>query len=503
VRAGRLVGVVQANLHRNSLDAAGFLPSMLLRVTALAALVCAVPGAAVATADAARKPPPYVSGLRCVPATAKGCKYQARARIGGQVQLRGNRFYSGMRVTFRWSTGALATTLQRKRSGWVAKVPVGTAPGKVAVSVRDRARRRSNARHVRITPALLPTPKRAPGNGELPLVFRGNGIWIWQLPKSERGDLAAIAAKAQTTGLATVFVKSADGVNVWRQFTPELVAGLHALGLRVCGWQYVYGSNPAGEAAAAATAAAKGADCFVIDAESEYQGRYGAAQTYINALRGAVGEQYPIGLSSFPYVHYHPRLPYSVFLGPGGAQANLPQIYWKTIGTTVATASARTMMHNRIYGTAIAPLGQAYNAPATTDLAAFRQIWASYGAKGMSWWSWQASSPATWAKLAEPDPVPGLIADPGWPSLALKAKGDQVIWLQQHLASFDPAVPIDGVLGASTQAGIRALQAARGLPVTGATDAPTWKALLVLPLRAVDWTGASARAVAAAWHSGA
>ena len=200
-------------------------------------------------------------------------------------------------------------------------------------------------------------------------------------------------------------------------------------------------------------------------------------------------------------MQYHPRLPYSVFLGPGGAQANLPQIYWKTIGTTVATASARTMMHNRIYGTAIAPLGQAYNRPATADLAAFRQIWASYGAKGVSWWSWQASSPATWTKLSEPDPVPSLVADPGWPALALKAKGDQVIWLQQHLSSFDPAVPIDGVLGAGTQAGIRALQAARGLPVTGSTDAATWKALLALPMRAVDWTGASARSTIAALRS--
>ncbi|HZO37408.1 MAG TPA: peptidoglycan-binding domain-containing protein [Solirubrobacteraceae bacterium] len=477
---------------------------MSFRVSALAALALVVPAGVTATrAQAAHKPAPYLSGLRCVPATAKGCGTEARARIGGQVQLRGNRLYSGMRVTFRWSTGALATTLQHKRSGWIAKVPVGTAPGKVAVTVRDRARRRSNARHVRVTVALLPTPKNVvAGNGELPLAFRGNGMWIWELPKSERGDVAAIAAKAHATGIATVFVKSADGAKVWSQFTPQLVAELHALGLKVCAWQYVYGSNPSGEAAAAATAAAKGADCFVIDAESEYQGRYGAAQTYINALRAAVGEAYPIGLSSFPYVHYHPRLPYSVFLGPGGAQANLPQVYWKTIGTTVQTASARTMMHNRIYGTALAPLGQAYSAPATTDLTAFRQIWASYGAKGLSWWSWQASSAATWTTLAEPDPVPGLIADAGWPALALKSKGDQVIWLQQHLASFDPAVPIDGTFGVSTQAAVRALQAARGLPVTGGTDAATWKALLELPLQAVDWTGASARSAAAVRRSG-
>ena len=477
---------------------------MPFRITALVALALAASvGATEATAEAAPKPAPYISGLRCVPATAKGCTSEARARVGGQVQLRGHRLYAGMRVTFRWPAGALATTLQHKRAGWIAKVPVGTALGKVAVTVRDRSRRRSNARHVRVTVTVLPTAKRSAGSGELPTAFRGNGMWIWELPKSEHGDVAAIAAKAHATGIATVFVKSADGVNVWSQFTSTLVATLHAQGLRVCAWQYVYGSSPAAEAAAAATAAAKGADCFVIDAESQYEGRYGAAQTYINALRNAVGEDFPIGLSSFPYVQYHQRLPYSVFLGPGGAQANLPQIYWKTIGTSVATASARTMMQNRIYGTAIAPLGQAYNAPATADLEGFRQIWTSYGAQGMSWWSWQASSATTWKTLAEPDPVPGLIADAGWPALALKAKGDQVIWLQQHLASFDPSVPIDGTLGAGTQAGIRALQAAHGLPATGSTDVATWKALLALPMRAVDWTGASARATVAAWRRGA
>jgi Putative peptidoglycan binding domain len=472
---------------------------MLLRVTAVVLALGAVLGAGTtASASAARTPAPYISGVRCVPAARKACRFEVRASIGSQVQLRGHRLYSGMRVTFRWPSGALATTLRHKRSGWIAKVPAGTALGKVAVTVRDRARRRSNARHVRVTVQLLAPVPGQTGPGELPTAFRGNGMWIWELPKSERGDVLAIAAKAKAKGIGTVFIKSADGVRVWSQFTPELVAGLRAQGLRVCAWQYVYGSNPAGEAAAAAKAVTNGADCFVIDAESEYQGRYGAAQTYINSLRAAVGEDYPLGLSSFPYVQYHPRLPYSVFLGPGGAQANVPQIYWKTIGTTVAIASARTMMYNRIYGAALAPLGQAYNAPAPTDIEAFRRIWLGYGARGMSWWSWQASSAATWTTLAEPDPVSSLIADPGWPQLALKAKGDQVIWLQQHLASFDPSVPIDGTLGVSTQAAIRALQASRGLPATGATDASTWNALLALPIRAVDWTGAAAGARAAA-----
>jgi hypothetical protein len=42
-----------------------------------------------------------------------------------------------------------------------------------------------------------------------------------------------------------------------------------------------------------------GVDCFVIDAEAEYEGRYAAAQRYITALRAAVGKDFPIALSSF------------------------------------------------------------------------------------------------------------------------------------------------------------------------------------------------------------
>ena len=147
---------------------------------------------------------------------------------------------------------------------------------------------------------------------------------------------------------------------------------MHANGLRACAWQFVYGDDPLGEAALGADAVAAGADCLVIDAETRYEGKYAQAQQYMSALRGAVGPTYPLGLTSFPYVDYHPKLPYSVFLGPGGAQANLPQVYWRDIGATVDAASGHTLAHNRIYGVAIAPLGQTYQNPPPEELARFR-----------------------------------------------------------------------------------------------------------------------------------
>ena len=62
-------------------------------------------------------------------------------------------------------------------------------------------------------------------------------------------SVASIIAQAHAADVTTVFVKSSDGAsNYWSQFSPQLVQELHAGGLKVCAWQYVYGSNPAGEA---------------------------------------------------------------------------------------------------------------------------------------------------------------------------------------------------------------------------------------------------------------
>ena len=60
---------------------------------------------------------------------------------------------------------------------------------------------------------------------------------------------------------------------------------LHAHGLRVCAWQYVYGNHPITEAYVGAAAVKAGANCLVIDAESEYEGKYVSAQAYITRLR--------------------------------------------------------------------------------------------------------------------------------------------------------------------------------------------------------------------------
>jgi peptidoglycan hydrolase-like protein with peptidoglycan-binding domain len=459
----------------------------LARRTSLAVAVLAL-GAAVLppAAQATHRPRPHVRQIRCVPAGKAACKTTPTAVIGDQIRFVGVGLYHGMRVSFRWPKGTINTRMKTSgRAFWVF-VPAGTRAGTVSVVLRDGRGRRSNVVHIKVkAPPKPPGPPAGPP-GALPAAFSGSGMWIWQLPKSEGGDPAAIAARAHATGISTVFIKSADGTTVWSQFTPALVQALHADGLRACAWQYVYGKDPTGEAAAAATAVTDGADCLVIDAETEYGGRYAQAQQYLFALRTQIGPDYPLGLTSFPYVDYHSSVPYSVFLGPGGAQANLPQVYWKAIGNTVDAVSAHTLAHNRIYGVPIAPLGQSYDNPPPADIERFAGIWKAYGSLGVSYWSWQATGQPAWDAIATPV-TPVAQPDPGWPGLGKGDKGDEVVWLQQHLKSYDPALAVDGGFGSATEQALRGFQGANGLPVTGTADAATWQALLKLPLQPVSW----------------
>jgi hypothetical protein len=348
---------------------------------------------------------------------------------------------------------------------------------------------------------VVSPPKRQPNGGSPPVgpsAFDGSGMWIWYLSKSEGGDPAAIAAQAGAHGVHTVFVKSADGAGAWSQFNATAVAALKATGLRVCGWQFVYGNDPLGEARAAAAAKDAGADCFVIDAEGAYEGKYAQAQRYIEQLRTLVGPDFPIGLTSFPYVDYHPGLPYSVFMGPGGATFNLPQVYWKTIGDSVDTALAHTYEWNSPYETPIFPLGQTYDGPRAADVRRFRQLSTAYGARGVSWWVWQFASDSDWnavGALVDPLEQPETL----WPTLhagsggKVGSKGDLVVWAQEHLVGAGQVTGVDGEFGAGTASAVSAFQSASGLPVTGEVDATTWPVLLNATPTPVDWV-AKARA---------
>jgi Putative peptidoglycan binding domain len=329
----------------------------------------------------------------------------------------------------------------------------------------------------------------------------GDGMWVWYVKRSSGGTADRIAAKAARHGVKTVFIKSADGRDRWRQFSSSLVGQLKARGLKVCAWQFVYGRYPKTEAERAAEAARLGADCVVIDAEGHYEGKYVSAQAYIRRLRARVGDDYEVALTSFPYVNYHPGLPYSVFLGPHGAQDNLPQMYWKTIGVSVDRIYQATWTYNRIYGRPIYPLGQTYSNPKSSQVLRFRKLAKAYGATGLSWWVWQFSGTHQWNALGSVfEPIGLPRRRDTWPLLKRRYRSDMVVWAQQHLMKLGLLGVVNGNFGAGTEAAVRAFQTQSALPVTGQIDALTWQALLRTEPAEVKWSASkhSARAVTTA-----
>jgi Putative peptidoglycan binding domain len=339
------------------------------------------------------------------------------------------------------------------------------------------------------TPAPTPTTDTG-GKAKNPLT--GDGMWIWYLSHSSHGRLGKIAAQAHARGIETVLVKSGDGTHYWGQFSSSVVSRLHARGLNVCAWQFIYGRKPGKEARVGAAAVSRGADCLVLDVEGQYEGRYAQASTYMTMLRSMAGGDYPIGLASFPYVDYHPALPYSVFLGPGGAQYNVPQLYWKDIGTTVDTGYTHTWVWNRIYKRPIDPLGQVYNNPKAGQIRRFRALALAHGFDGVSWWSWQSAGKRQWKAVGAPVSPAAVTPYPSYPFLRLGSKGDFVAWAQQLLAGAGYSVPITGYYQASTQAAVYGFQAAHGLPQTGNLDVPTWPVLMQGEPLPVRWTKSGA-----------
>jgi Putative peptidoglycan binding domain len=457
---------------------------------------------------AAPQPTVKIAGAHCVPSSSCSTKPH-EVSTHGTLLLQGPGLKSGQAVAFPRVRGARiardspSAHLHNSKLGLVVTIPAGAHSGDIAVMLAGgRSSNRFGPIQVvtyrlhppapKVVAPVAPAPASSVATTASGTAFAGQGMWIWYMSASDGGSVTSIAAQAHAAGVTTLFVKSSDGsTNYWSQFGPQLVAELHANGLKVCAWQYVYGTEPVGEADLGAQAVADGAECLVIDAESQYEGHYAAAQRYIETLRAKIGPSYPLGLASFPYVNYHPSFPYSVFLGPNGAQFNAPQMYWHDIGTSVAQVFVNTFEQNLVYGRPILPLGQTYGGVSSTELVAFRSLASAYGAAGDSFWDWQETSAASWASLAAPlntaltVPQPELTA----PLLREGAKSDQVLWLQEHLASAATGQPTTGVFEATTKANLEQFQTAHGIPATGETDPDTWAALLALPPVAVNWTG--------------
>ncbi len=321
----------------------------------------------------------------------------------------------------------------------------------------------------------------APAAGAQPSPLRGPSLWI-----ARAGEPTAIAAQARSAGVRTLLVKAADGTTPDPQFTPGLVSALRASGLSVCAWTFAYGADPAGEAAAAAAAVHAGAQCLVVDAEGQYDSRYGQAQLFVRSLRGALGRAFPIALAGQAETLQHPKFPYSVFLGPGAFQMDMPQAYWRDLGLTPGGALRVAIGENALYGRPIVPVGQLYGGVGAAEVGQFATLAAEYGSPGASFFALDSAEPALLAAVV-PHVVPAtrLAARPV--TVRPGADGDEVLWAQELLNGTGAHLPPGGFFGAQTSRALARFQARHRLAPGGVLDAPTWRALLRVRPRVPSW----------------
>ena len=317
--------------------------------------------------------------------------------------------------------------------------------------------------------------------------FAGTALWIAQVAQVPgQTSPQQLAVQSSTAGIHTLYVKGADGSTPDPQFTPALVGALRMGGISVCAWTFAYGLDPVGEAAAAVTAVRSGAQCLVVDAEGQYDGRYGAAQTFVRSLRSQLGSKFPIGLAGQAEVLEHPTFPYSVFLGPGGFNFDLPQMYWLDLRLSVTAVYATTIGSNSIYGRQVLPVGQLYGAPMAAEVARFRSLAGAYGLFGTSFFDLESAQPGQIATFAlAPPRLSRRRAAP--PVLRAGADGDEIVWAQELLNGANAHLPVGGFFGAQTSRALAHFQSRHHLPANGVLGAATWKALLRQHAREPSW----------------
>jgi hypothetical protein len=312
--------------------------------------------------------------------------------------------------------------------------------------------------------------------------FRGTALWVNQGTSTQ-----ALAAQARQAGAGTLIVKAAEGTTPEPQFSAALVEQLHGQGLTVCAWVFVYGLDPQGEAQAALAAVQAGASCLVVDAEGQYDKRYGAAQAYVKTLRNRLGGAFPIALAGQAEVLEHPTFPYSVFLGPGGFAVDMPQDYWRELGLSVPGSLRATLGVNAIYGRAIDPVGQLFDGATPSELQAFTSLAERYGCSGSSYFDADVAEPAQLSALV---PVRGARMRATIPTIRPGADGDEIVWAQELLNAAGARLPVGGFFGATTARALASFQRRHRLPANGLLTGASWRALLRYRAREPSWAAA-------------
>jgi hypothetical protein len=359
--------------------------------------------------------------------------------------------------------------------------PGGKAPGHTAM-----ASSAGGPTTATLPPTTAPAPTGPPVvpalRGGLP---PGKGMWLFEPQKVEGGNVAAIVAKSTATGLHYLYVHlgSSTGGFFGQGFLDQLLPAAHAAHIRVYGWDFPYFTPPevdVGRAVAEInykTPSGDRIDGLAADIEPEPGVNLSSATAgaYSSGLRAAVGPAYPlIGVVPRPNGSGYP---FGAVLSHFDAVAVMD--YWldREPGADIAGADATLVGQNA----AMIPIGQAYNgaengvpgSPSAAAMLRFMQVAEQTGAVGVSFWSWQHTTPQEWDAIRGA-PQFSLPTAP-----AAMTPGQIRTWQVLLNGLGFPAWPT-GVWDQSSVTAVSNYQRAAHLPITGVVDDAT-KAVILTP----------------------
>jgi hypothetical protein len=246
-------------------------------------------------------------------------------------------------------------------------------------------------------------------------MINGKGMYLWLMDRVETP--AEIAWLAKTAGLGHMLIKVADGCDDMPGQIGALVDALHQEGVQAIGWQYIYRGNIAEADVAVRKCSALGLDAFVVNAEKEFDrpGMGDEAYHYMAWLRSGLGDDFPIGLSSYRYPAVHVLFPWREFLEQ--CDFVMPQVYW--ISETDDAAPVRNLdlmlsqhkalYHNLGISRVIIPTGAAFSehgwvATSTQvrkflqhiELLAESESLILYACNFWEWWEARVNNPSLW-----------------------------------------------------------------------------------------------------------
>lgn len=285
------------------------------------------------------------------------------------------------------------------------------------------------------------------------LPIQGKGIWLWQIWSANGGakNLPTIVSKLKSEGITWLVIKMGDGDSYYNSGTKSLytwattnyggmdsvVSYFHSNGIKLLGYQYVYGVPHYWGNAWSETDVAnwildtKGIDGLMIDAEIEYDNlstRVAAASAYCDSIRAHHPTGF-VGLTAWSRPSSHAAFPWATFLER--VQVNMPQAYWGARPTpeanemnlmTTQFASQTNTFISQGDTAAIKPMmpiGDGYDpAVAAGDITAFcTASQSTYKYQGVSLWEytqikyqyiWDEFAAAAWVvtSVSKADQVP-------------------------------------------------------------------------------------------------